>query len=166
MKKLFIALTFALPLMFVACETEEDTNTGGGTTDNGFWDVECTLSYDSVATTTCDSLWVNDSISGQWTTECDSILVTDSTSGNGYYTLDCKQVWSGGTTGGGYYTTTNCVTTYSLNTVETCDSVWVDDSSNGVDSTNNSGGNSGNTGGNILVDSNNVVLTDSSTAGI
>jgi len=140
MKKLFIALSFSLPLMFVACETEEETNSTGNN-DNGFWDVECTSSYDSVVIISYDSVWVSDSNAGYWETQCDSIVVYDS-SQNASYERDCKQVWVGGNSQNGHYEYTNCKTIYDVTLIENCDSVWVTDNSNQTDSTNTTDGSS------------------------
>lgn len=133
MKKLFIALSFSLPLLFVACEPQEET-TDKKSNNDGFWDVECTSVYDSIPTTTCDSVWVNDTTNGTWEVQCDSVLTYDSLQ-NSYYSVDCKQVWVSGNTQGGHYESTNCVTTYDVKLVETCDSTWIPDNSNQADST-------------------------------
>lgn len=135
MKKLFLSLAFVLPLTFISCEepVDDDSNNDGSTQNDGFWDVDCYQTYDSIATTSCDSIWVNDSSNATYQLQCDSVLVYDSIQ-NPYWDVDCKQVLV--SVQGGHYVQ-DCKTTYSAVLVEVCDSTWVEDQTDSTNSGNN-----------------------------
>lgn len=144
MKKLFLSLAFALPLVFVSCEdpiddnSNDDNNNSDSTQTDGFWDVDCYQTYDSIPFTTCDSVWTADSSNQIYELQCDTVLRYDSLQ-NSYWDVDCKQVLVSGNGQGGHYVV-NCNTTYNVALTQVCDSTWIPDV---VDTTSN-----GNTGGN------------------
>lgn len=163
MKKLLLSAILSVPLMFMSCEKEKETdpdndNQNNQTQDDGFWKLDCYYTTDSVVTTYCDSIWVGDSTNqGYYETVCDSVWVTDSvwttdpnSQGQGHFEVECEVVWVSnnnqwGQNSNGYWKQ-DCQTGFELVTIETCDSVWVDNSDNGnqTDSTDNSNWNNQN----------------------
>lgn len=142
MKKIFLSLAFVLPLTFISCEDpidddSNDDNNNDSTQVDGFWDVECYTDYDSVAVTSCDSVWIADSSVSIYELQCDSVLAYDSVQ-NSYWDVKCEQVLVNSNGQGGHYTL-DCKTTYDVVLVQKCDSTWVEDEADSSSNGNNNG---------------------------